>query len=80
MPGDKSMAQGGGEMSFTDDELKVLKAMTQSGDWPISGKQIVALIERLEAAEVLAQCLSNHEDVDPVEVTEIRNWRKACGK
>lgn len=41
-------------MPFTDEDLRVLKAMTQAGDWPVSGKSLQSLLTRLEAAEEIA--------------------------
>jgi len=68
-------------VTFTDDDLAEFKAHTKAaGNDPFVQEKTLALIARLEAAELLADCLSNHEDLDPVEVTEIANWRKAAGK
>ena len=39
------------KLDFSNDELRVLKGMTKSGDWPISGKQLKPLIARLEKSE-----------------------------
>ena len=67
-------------MAFTQKDLEELKQHTLIGYFPsISGKKMKELIERLKAAELLANCLSNHEDLDPVEITEIENWKKSKG-
>ena len=70
-------------MAFTDDDLKWAKEWATSYPYVVRNNdfdRIKDLIARLEAAEVLAECLSNHNDLDPVEITEIKNWRKAAGK
>ncbi len=74
-------------MSFNDDDLKRLKEHIKvhfgdfaDGQCQLTAEGLQALVARLEVAELLAECLSNHEDLDPVEVTEITKWRKAAGK
>lgn len=73
-------------MPFTDEDLKKFKERVKRCEeniypaFSFSIKSSKALLARLEAAEVLSTCLSNHEDLDPVEMTEIKNWRKVSGK
>lgn len=68
-------------MTFTNEDLKRLKDCIDYKEPIVEVFHLLpALLSRLEAAELLAECLSNHEDLDPVEVTEIKNWRKAAGR
>lgn len=65
-------------MSFTDIELKFLKAMTETEDTPIRGNAIKRLVARLEAAEDL---ILNHT-ISPLDKHDPRYeaWLKAGGK
>ncbi len=63
-------------MAFTDEELRVLKGMCQSSNWPISSVALLPLIARLEAAELCAgfYAIGNpHADT-------VLAWNKASGK
>lgn len=66
-------------MSFTDDELRVLKGMTEAGDWPISGKQLKPLIARLEAAEKALEAYVSSEGAVIGGENVLSEWRKAKG-
>lgn len=67
--------------TFDDHDLQALKEhLVTKVEHGWTMYKLEGLIERLEAAEILAECLANHKDLDPVEVTEIKNWRKAAGK
>lgn len=75
------------EISFTDDELRVLRAMTQAGDWPVSGKSLKGLIARLESAEglVFQMSLALESGFTPgswfIVARELyQAWKKAAGK
>jgi hypothetical protein len=68
---------------FSDEDLRVLKAMTESGDLPISGKQLRPLLDRLDVAEWAMTELERHERkgylhsdlVEPLEA-----WRRSKGE
>jgi len=77
------MAQGGGEMIFTDQDLKRLKAACKASYDEHKNKDaedILALIDRLEAAELCAARLANHNDLGPGECAELERWKRAAGK
>lgn len=69
-------------MTFSDRELDVLKRMCESADWPISGKELLPLIARLEAAELCARYLEamSEGQRSPRENEALMAWRKAVGK
>jgi hypothetical protein len=71
-------------MSFTDDELRILKGMCSAGNWPIGGKALLPLLARLEAAEKLIEYAEFYEPVSEEDEKLYDDcfeaWRKAAGK
>jgi hypothetical protein len=87
------MAQGGGEVTFTDDDLKWLKdRLDKEGPYEEYGRdEIYPIIARLEAAEKCAACASaiinDHLGIDSNDERLAREyaeaaaaWGKAAGK
>lgn len=70
-------------MPFTDEDLRVLKAMTQAGDWPVSGKSLQSLLARLEYSEELNGAWEDlqEEEISFDDLMAFRNrWRKSKGE
>ena len=72
-------------MSFTDDDLKALRKLSNEED-TIYGFSVCALLARLEAAEIIAnEALidhgSAHQLMTPCKICPLLiPWRKAAGK
>lgn len=77
------MAKDGGEMTFTDEELKRLKEEIAS-DFPRMGtpSYMLPLLRRLEAAEKLLppEALEDCGEPRCTDCAVYRPWRKAAGK
>lgn len=67
--------------SFTDNELRVLKGMIKSADWPISSRRLGPLLARLEAAEKAAAWIENLGDWDLFQepYDDWKAWQKSRG-
>lgn len=64
-----------GFTDFTDDDLRVLRGMCEAADWPIGGKALLPLLNRLDAAERALASYAEH--YDPRHVVGLKDLFKA---
>jgi hypothetical protein len=69
-------------MTFSDEELRVLRAMCENGKFPIAGKGLLPLLHRLECAEKMCQEWESIANTShPCSMnTFYEAWRKSAGK
>jgi hypothetical protein len=76
-------------MTFTDEDLKKLRAIAFDGRWPVNElgtisfevNDLRALLSRLEAAEQVVFDFTTKDVIHHLQKeADIEAWREACGK